>query len=156
MVHRRAIDGCSSPRQRQPADAENAHDSTLSAAWRPLELDNIPLGVRDVNGRAFALGAVAPGDGARVNPVGLKMAPDFRFSEGLHPKTEVIHIATILARCAAAGTSRFAVDRRQIKQGPAGTKLNQAKGFLSSLDHAAKDLTVEAEHQVNNYSQNGN
>lgn len=71
---------------------------------------------------------------------------------GLVPRidaqAEVIHVAAVRGRGAAAVAPEDAVDRHEVDQGAAGAQLHEADRVLAALDGAAEDAAVESEHRL--------
>jgi hypothetical protein len=116
--------------------------------WWALELDNIALGVGEIDRGTFSLGPIAHLDWAHLNAERLKMPADFGFIEWLDPQTEVIEISTLPSRGDATGLAQFSIDRHQIDDGPASAQLNEADLVLPPFHGATKRVAVEAKHAV--------
>ena len=115
---------------------------------RPLELDDVAFGVRDIQGRAFALRAVALLHRSGGMAVRCQLAPDRRLVERVDPEAEVIQVAALRSRRRTACTPEHAVDRHEIDQRAAGAQLDQADRILATLDPATEGVDVEAKHRV--------
>ena len=119
-----------------------------STLWWSLELDDIALGVRDIDRRALSLGAIAQDDRAGGDAVCFEMAMHAGLVKRVYPKAEMIEVPSFLSRCCAAGFAELAIYRHEIDDRSARSQLNQADLVLASLDRASKNLAVEAKHPV--------
>jgi len=116
------------------------------AAWRSLELDNIPFWVRNIDGGAFSFCAETRGNRADFDAMRLQMVANTRLIEWLYPKAEVIQVSPFCAWRCAADSPKFAIDWHEINDGSARAQLNQAYVASMSLDRTAKRAAVEAQH----------
>jgi hypothetical protein len=119
----------------------------LTLRW-PLELDDVALWVRDVDGGPLSLCPIAQGDRTGLDAVCLEMATKARLIKWVYPKAEMIQVASFLSGCCAACPAEFAIDGHEIEDGSARSQLNQADLVLASLDRTSENPTVEAKHAV--------
>lgn len=96
------------------------------AAWRSLELDNIPFWVRNIDGGTFSFCAETRGNRADFDAMRLQMVANTRLIEWLYPEAEVIQVSRFCAWRCAADSPKFAIDGHEINDGSARAQLNQA------------------------------
>lgn len=116
--------------------------------WWALQLNDIALGIRDIDGRAFSFGAVARCNGPNLDAMRLQMPANTRLVEWLYPKAKVIEVAPLVSRSCAADSAKFSIDGHKVDDGPARSQLNQTDLILAPLDCAAKGATVEMKHAI--------
>lgn len=116
---------------------------------RPLQLDNISLGISDIDGRTSALRTIAQGDRANLDAVRLKFPADALIVEGFDPQAEMIQVPSLSSGSRATGFAKFAINGNEIQNRPASAQLNQPDLVLALLDRAPESPAVEAKHFFN-------
>ncbi len=92
----------------------------------PLEFDDIPLGVCDIDRGAFALRAVTYSSWSSFHPVGFEMTPDALLIKRIHAEAEVVEIPPLLPRRGASCFPKHAAHRHEVEKRATRSKLNQA------------------------------
>src|SRR5262245_32083922 len=119
-----------------------------SCRGRAFELDDIVLGVVNVDGRALAVGTVAGRDLADPRAVGAQVRDDRLLVERLHAQAEMVDVPALLARRGAAFPAERAVDWNEVDEGVSGAQVHKAEVIPSPLDRAAERIAVEVDHPL--------
>lgn len=115
---------------------------------RTFQLDEIVLGVVDVDGYPFAFRPEAGPDLSDARRFCVEMFGNLSDVEWVHPQADVIHVARFLPGCGATDSSELSVDRYQVDHGTACPEMHEPKLGASPLHSAAQHRTIEIDHRL--------
>src|SRR5690606_21681631 len=114
---------------------------------RASEFDHIALGIIEIDREAEAARAVADAKLAHLDAVRREMGADGRLVKRADGKTEMIEIAPLLARRAAAAPAKLAVHGDKVDQRVPGAHRVEAALLLRALKGAAEHIAVKGDHR---------
>src|SRR5690606_37371467 len=102
-----------------------------SGARRSLQLDDIALGIRDIEGRALTLGTIARLRDPGFDTERCQMPADLDLVERLDAQAEMIEVARPRIGRAAAFAAKFSRHWHQVDQALPGAQLDEADAVVS-------------------------
>ena len=136
----------SSPCASSPSSAKAGKVcARASPAGRAFQLDHVAVRIADVHRRAHAEGAVAGADVAGRDAVRAQVSAERGLVEARELQADVVDVATVGRRRAAAGAAEGRIHDDEVDQARAGAELDQAERVAAPLLAAAERAAVEGE-----------
>lgn len=119
-----------------------------SGPGRAFQLDDVSLGIGQINGWAFAFRAITGLDFARFDSFTAKVLEKLLSVEWFYPQAEVIQVPSLRAWSGSAQFPQGPIDGNEIDERISGAELIKAQVVLNLFHRTPDDVRVEIEHRL--------